>query len=135
MGQGEALRHGTRDDHELSKFRKPLRMERYFGPITDRNMHHGAESTRCGQIDVARRATDLKSKWRRENGLAGRKGRGGALQFAMRLLASFRSASSAAETDWRSKFAIDLCLGSGFGVSPFGEGFLQLSKCALQVRS
>ena len=38
-------------------------------------------------------------------------------------------------TDWRSKFAIDLCLGSGFGVSPFGEGFLQLSECAFQVRS
>ena len=31
-------------------------------------------------------------------------------------------------TDWRSKFAIDLCLGSGFGVSPFGEGFLHF-KC------
>ena len=65
-------------------------MERYFGPITDRNMHHGAESTGCGQIDVAKRATDLKSKWRRKNG-RGTHERGGALQFAMRLLASFEA--------------------------------------------
>lgn len=102
-------------------------------------MHHGAESTRCGQIDVAKRATDLKSKWRRENGLVGREGRPGGEELCNLPCACLPLFEAPAQqqrpTDWRSKFAIDLCLGSGFGVSPFGEGFLQLSKCALQVRS
>ena len=60
-------------------------------------MHHGAESTRCGQIDVAKRATDLKSKWRRENGLTrgtGGEGRSSAICHALACLFSKRQLSS-----------------------------------------
>ena len=108
-----------------------LGMERYiFGPITDRNMHHGAESTRCGQIDVAKRATDLKSKWRREKGLVGREGRSSAICHALACLFSKRQLSSRDRPTGAPSLQLIYVWGLALVCRHFGEGFLQ----PLQVR-